>query len=86
MIEIYVFILTALEEKLKNAPWMAKIFKMKTGSISLFINKQHSLIRGFFIQSCPAGAKNFTNYVFCHPQFNGVIQNIENHCAIRVKF
>ena len=39
---------------------------------------QHSLIRGFFIQSCSAGARNFTNYVFCHPQFSDVIQNIEN--------
>ena len=27
----------------------------------------HSLIRGVLIQSCLAGAKNFTNYVFCHP-------------------
>ena len=34
------------------------------------------------IQSCSAGAKNFTNYAFCHPQFSGVIQNIENYCAI----
>ena len=42
----------------------------------------HSLIRGVLIQSCPTGAKNFTNYVFCHPQFSGVIQNIENRCAI----
>ena len=42
----------------------------------------HSLIRGVLIQSCSASAKNFTNYVFCHPQFSGVIQNIENHCAI----
>ena len=42
----------------------------------------HSLIRGVLIQSCSAGAENFTNYVFCHPQFNDVIQNIENHCAI----
>ena len=31
-------------------------------------------------------AKNFTNYVFCHVQFSGVIQNIENRCAIRAKF
>ena len=46
----------------------------------------HNLIIGVLIQSCPPGAKNFTNYVFCHPQFSGVIQNIENHCAIRVKF
>ena len=42
----------------------------------------HSLIRGILIQSCSAGAKNFTNNVFCHPQFSGVIQNIENCCAI----
>ena len=34
----------------------------------------------------PARAKYFTNYVFCHPQFGGVIQNIENHCAITAKF
>ena len=46
----------------------------------------HSLIRGVLIQSYSAGAKNFTNYVFCHPQFSGVIQNIENHCAIKAKF
>ena len=46
----------------------------------------HSLIRGVLIQSCSAGAKKFTNYVFCHPQFSGVIQNIENCCAIRAKF
>ena len=43
---------------------------------------QHSLIRGVLIQSCSAGAKHFTNYVFCHPQFSGDIQNIENRCAI----
>ena len=47
---------------------------------------RHSLIRGVLIQSCIAGAKKFTNYVFCHPQFSGVIQNIENCCAIRAKF
>ena len=46
----------------------------------------HSLIRGVLIQSCSAGAKNFTNYVFCHPQFSGAIQNIENCCPIRAKF
>ena len=46
----------------------------------------HSLIRGVLIQSCFADAKNFTNYVFCHVQFSGVIQNIENRCAIRAKF
>ena len=42
----------------------------------------HNLIREVLIQSCSARAKNFTNYVFCHPQLSGVIQNIENHCAI----
>ena len=46
----------------------------------------HSLIRGVLIQSCSAGAKNFTNYVFCHSQFSGVIQNIQNCCAISAKF
>ena len=45
-------------------------------------NIGHSLIRGVLIQSCSAGAKKFTNYVFCHPQFSGVIQNIENRCAV----
>ena len=37
---------------------------------------RHSLIRGVLIQSCSDRAKNFTNYVFCPPQFNCVIQNI----------
>ena len=45
------------------------------------LTMRHSLIRGVLIQSCSARAKNFTNYVFCHPQFSGVIQNIENCCA-----
>ena len=30
---------------------------------------QHSLIRAVLIQSCPAGAKNFTNYVM----YNSVV-------------
>ena len=42
----------------------------------------HSLIRGILTQSCSAGAKNFTNCVFYHVQFSGVIQNIAYHCAI----
>ena len=37
-----------------------------------FMKFCHSLIIGVLIQSCSAGAKNFTNYVFCHPQFSGV--------------
>ena len=40
------------------------------------------LIRGILLQRSSAGAKKFTNYVFCYPQFSGVIQNIENRCAI----
>ena len=46
----------------------------------------HSLIRGVLIQCCSAGAKNFTNYLFCHPQVSGVIQKIENLCAILTLF
>ena len=41
-------------------------FWRNTGSNIILV---HSLIRGVLIQSCPAGAKNFTNYVFCHSQF-----------------
>ena len=53
---------------------------------SMKIQLGHSLIRGVLIQSCSAGVKNFTKYVFCHPQFSGVIQNVENRCASSVKF
>ena len=60
-------------------------FKIMTRK-GFFLKGGHSLIRGVLIQSCPAGAKNFTTYVFCHPQFSGVIQNIENHCAMKAKF
>ena len=35
-----------------------------------------SLIRVVLMQSCAAGAKYFTNYVFCHPQSSGVISKI----------
>merc|ERR1711894_561111 len=48
--------------------------------------KIHSLIRGAPTQSCSAGAKNFTNYAFCHVQFNSPGQNSKNHCAIKAKF
>ena len=47
---------------------------------------QHSLMRGVLIQSCPAGAKNFPNYVFCHVQFNSPGQSSKNHCANKAKF
>ena len=66
---------------LKNATTITYIVQLANR-----INIYHSLIKGVLIQSCSAGAKNFTNYVFCHPQFSGVIQNIENRCAIRAKF
>ena len=49
-------------------------------------NVSHSLIRGVLIQSCSIGAKNFTNYVFCHPQFSGVIQNIEIVVPLKQNF
>ena len=48
--------------------------------------KAHSLIRGVLIQSCSAGAKNFTKCVFYHVQFSCVIQNIAYHRAIKTKF
>ena len=53
---------------------------------NIWVILQHSLIRGVIILSCSTGAKNFTNNVFCHVQFSGVIPNIENLCAIRAKF
>ena len=62
-----------------------------TGRVHLAFLKEfymfniHSLIRGVLLQSCSTGAKNFKNYVFCHPQFSCVIQNIESHCAIKAK-
>ena len=46
----------------------------------------HSLVRGVPIQSCSAGAKNFTNYVFCHVQFNSPDQSSKNDCANKAKF
>ena len=52
----------------------------------MILQSGHSLIRGVLIQSCSTGAKNFTKCVFYHVQFSGVIQNIENHCAILTLF
>ena len=46
---------------------------------------KHILIRGVHIQSCSAGARNFTKYVFFHVQFSGLVQNSQNYCAISVK-
>ena len=67
--------------------------KMMFASIHHFSRKLNSLLlcisqfdqRGSDTKLL-AGTKIFTNYVFCHPQFSGVIQNIENHFAIRAKF
>ena len=42
--------------------------------------------QGFLYEVALSELKNFTNYVFCHVQFSGVIQNIENRRAIRAKF
>ena len=48
-----------------------------TNLVSIFLNlNMHSLIRGVLIQSCPAGAKNFTNYVFCHVYNSLVLSKI----------
>ena len=61
-------------------PTVVRKMPLKNRTSSLKILAVHSLIRGVLIQSCSARAKKFTNYVFCHPQFSGVIQHIENHC------
>ena len=75
-----------MEINMKELQDSAVLFEVEVPEFKQLINCRreviHSLIRGFFIESCSAGAKNFTNYVFCHPQFSGVIQNIENRCAI----
>ena len=65
--------------------FLVKLESAGTSALSTIVHLRylhHSWIRGVLIQSCSAGAKNFTNYVFCHPQFSGVIQNNENCCAI----
>ena len=71
-------------------PWQI-LLSSKQGIFTVQKNKflmslHHSLIRGVLIQSCCTGAKYFTKYVFCHPQFSCVIQNIENYCAILILF
>ena len=67
--------------------WKKFQFQMCVCMIITSSETKHSLIRGVLIQSCSAGAKKYTNYyVFCHPQFSSVIQNIENCCAIKAKF
>ena len=55
-------------------------------SNEIYQDLTHSLIRGVLIQSCSAGAKNFTKCVFYHVQFSGAIQNIAYHRAIKTKF
>ena len=56
--------------------------KVQIGDITSFLAKTgiHQVCTQFD-QRGSAGAENFTNYIFCHPQFSGVIQNIENRCA-----
>ena len=61
---------------------LKKVFGWKI-PVSKTNHTYHSLIRGVVRQSCPTGAKNFTNYVYL--SYFGGIQNIENHCAIRAK-
>ena len=67
-------------EQCLNVAVASKRLKIKKAECLAYLGKYLglSLIRLVFIQSCSAGAENFTNYVFCHPQFSGDIQNIEN--------
>ena len=60
--------------------------QMWTWNVPLNTGIRHSLIRGVLIQSCSAGAKIFTNYVFCHVQFNSPGQSSKNYCANKAKF
>ena len=81
-----------------NDTWLAKVIlrakafapeseekklKEKNHSDKLYYSQFDQRV---LIQSCSAGAKNFTNYIFCHVQFSAVIQNIANHRAIITKF
>ena len=79
-----------MEINMKELQDSAVLFEVEVPEFKLLISCRreviHSLIRGVLIESCSAGAKNFTNYVFCPVQFSGIIQNIENRCAIRAKF
>ena len=70
----------------KKNPFINLNSAKKTKINCAHLNTYHSMIRGILIQSCSAGAKNVTNYVFCHPQLSGVIQNIEIRCAILTLF
>ena len=65
---------------------MEPLYQLFQGRNRISEKVLHSLIRGVPIQGCSAGAKIFTNYVFCHAQFSSVIQDIENCCATRAKF
>ena len=85
--QMYLYLLQYIHtsnEFAKNKCPLFVIFKLHSGRPGTWLHSfsAHSLIRGVLIQSCSAGAKNYTNYVFCHPQFSGVIQNIENRCSI----
>ena len=53
------------QEMYENDPSRIKVLKGMKYTI-------HSLIRGVLIQSCPAGAKNFTNYMY-FVMYNSVV-------------
>ena len=61
-------------EQCLNVAVASKRLKIKKAECLAYLGKYLgcSLIRLVFIQSCSAGAENFTIYVFCHPQFSGV--------------
>ena len=69
-----------LQTLVEKPIWQVKLLFFKHEIFICF--DIHSLIRGVLIQCCSTGAKKFTNYVFCHPQFSGIIQNSKNHCPI----
>ena len=67
--------------------WSSRVWQLSCPHLKgAQIDDLHSLFRGVLIQSCSAGAKNFTKYAFFHVQFNGLVKNSQNHCAISVKF
>ena len=74
--KITLFISLQLIRDIINCVHLNLVLEVKSNlKLSTYIT--HSSIRGVLIQSCPAGAKNFTNFV---------IHNIENRCAILTLF
>ena len=73
------------EDLKQNIVQLKETLKKQNEHENLMIENE-GLIRGVLIQSCSAGVKNFTKYVFFHVEFNSLVQNSQNYCAISVKF